>query len=42
MSSAGGAQWTYDAATNSLGFRPGFAPIAGAVVEVTYQVACVP
>ena len=42
MSSGGGAQWTYDPATNSVAFRPGFAPIAGAVVEVSYQVACLP
>jgi hypothetical protein len=32
--------WTYDAATNTVLFNPGAAPLPGATVEITYPVSC--
>ncbi|HUB05595.1 MAG TPA: choice-of-anchor D domain-containing protein [Myxococcales bacterium] len=36
----GNAEWSYDTTTGELVFTPGYAPSAGAQIQVSYPVAC--
>ncbi len=37
---SGNVEWSYDSATGELVFSPGYAPPAGAQIQVSYPVAC--